>query len=1485
MKRINPIGSSFSVAALLGTSTRALIPRGIWVALLAMVLVGMSLWPTPASADGEEAGDPVWSADMTVVEYTSFSIGAASADLFSNVGGSGNLQIKSLWSHIPDRDLRLAFADEVPNAADYTLQVGGLSLEFPADSSGSSSFKWNDVDVDWEDGQLIRVRIVLTSEIDAPQANTPATGVPAISGTAQVGETLAAETSGIADEDGLDSVSYHYQWMRTDTDIADATDSTYTLTDDDQGNTIKLKVSFIDDNGNSETLTSAATAAVAARPNTPATGLPTISGTAQAGQTLTADTSDITDANGLTKVSYSYRWIRNDGTNDSSIRGQTGSTYTLTDEDVGKSIKVKVYFTDDADNKDTLTSAATAAVAARPNSPATGLPTISGTAQVDETLTADTSGITDADGLTNVTYSYQWIRNDGTNDSDIGGQTGSTYTLVSADEGKSVKVRVSFTDDRDNEETLTGAATAAVAAAPSRLTVSLENAASTHDGSAVFTFEIRFSEELSLSYTTLKFRAFDVTGGEVLNARRMDRPSNIRWLITVRPDSNGDVTVVLPVTEDCAAQGAICTEDGRPLSNRLEMTVTGPRSADQNTEATGAPTISGTAQVDETLTADVSTISDADGLSNVSYSYQWIRNDGTNDADIGGQTGSTYTLVSADVGKSIKVRVTFTDDYASEETQTSAATDTVVARPNSPATGELTISGTAQAGETLTADISGIADADGLDNAEFSYQWIRTDGGTDADIAGATGSTYTLTDDDEGKTINVRVWFIDDKGNSETLNSVALVSNLGAGVSGAGGIQRTLYTARSGFAQAFTTGTKTGGYPLGYVGIQVSHFYDGSTVGDHLRVTINGVASEGEPGEAHCTLTNPSSFSTPGVSAFDAPTGAGSCPQLAAETTYFVVIEWVDPSGTDSFALIPQTYPTEKSDATEEDPGGAEGWSIADQSYYLTVSSKDRTWTAYDETASFKIKVKEAAVTAAKANNPATGLPTISGTAQVGKTLTADTSPIADEDGLTNATFEYQWIRNDGSADTDIEDATDSTYTPSVSDVGKTIQVKVTFTDDAENAESLTSEATDAVAAKPNSEATGLPTITGTPQVDETLTASTSAINDEDGLEDISYSYQWIRSDGNNDTDIPDATDTTYTLTVDDVGKTIQVRVTFTDDAENEETLTSVATEAVDATVPTQPLSLTVATGDQTQELDASWQAPSSNGGSDVTGYKVQWKESADSWDTAADVSEAAETGTTYTITSLTGGVEYAVRVIASNDVGDGPASTEAKGTPAGGVSEQVVEPENSAPTGLPGISGTPQVDQTLTADTSPIDDEDGLTNVSYRYQWIGGGSDIDGATGSSHTLTASEQGKTIQVKVTFTDDRNNAETLTSIATAPVAAAPEPLTVRLKAAAPATHDGSAEFTFEIEFSEEFGISYATLRDHAFNVTGGSVETAQRTDKPSNIPWLITVKPQGNGDVTIELPATADCGATGAICTGDGRKLSNSLSFTVSGPGQ
>ena len=139
-------------------------------------------------------------------------------------------------------------------------------------------------------------------------------------------------------------------------------------------------------------------------------------------------------------------------------------------------------------------------------------------------------------------------------------------------------MKVTFTDDGDNEESLTSAATGAVVAAVVRppLTASAHDVPSSHDGSSTFTFELRFSEEFPLSYVTLRDHAFTVDGGTMKKAERITKGSNVRWRITVEPDGDGRVIITLPVTEGCDAQGAICTEDGRPLSNRLELTVNGP---------------------------------------------------------------------------------------------------------------------------------------------------------------------------------------------------------------------------------------------------------------------------------------------------------------------------------------------------------------------------------------------------------------------------------------------------------------------------------------------------------------------------------------------------------------------------------------------------------------------------------------------------------------------------------------------------------------------------------------------------------------------------------------------------------------------------------------------------------------------------------------------------------------------------------------------
>ena len=110
---------------------------------------------------------------------------------------------------------------------------------------------------------------------------------------------------------------------------------------------------------------------------------------------------------------------------------------------------------------------------------------------------------------------------------------------------------------------------------PGLLTARFEDMPAAHDGSE-FTFELHFSEEIKISFKTLRDTTLDVTGGVVKGARRLQAGSNLGWKITIEPDSDAEVLIVLPPTDDCEAAGAICTGDGRPLSNELTATVLGP---------------------------------------------------------------------------------------------------------------------------------------------------------------------------------------------------------------------------------------------------------------------------------------------------------------------------------------------------------------------------------------------------------------------------------------------------------------------------------------------------------------------------------------------------------------------------------------------------------------------------------------------------------------------------------------------------------------------------------------------------------------------------------------------------------------------------------------------------------------------------------------------------------------------------------------------
>ncbi len=265
-------------------------------------------------------------------------------------------------------------------------------------------------------------------------------------------------------------------------------------------------------------------------PNSPPAGVPGITGTFRTGEVLTATTDGITDPDGMTAAVFTYQWLHYDTTTETEtiIDNATDQTYTVTDEDSGIGIRVRVTFTDDGGAEETVTS--DTYLAAPP-----------------VVIPDDDEGVPDED--------------DGVPDSDEG--------VPDSDEGT----------PRDSEEQVGGAQGAAEQEVA--LTATTHKVPASHDGANAFTFELHFSETPAdgFSYTTVRDHAFTVTGGEVTHARRVERGKNVKWKITVKPSGDGAVTLTAPATTDCTATGAICNDDGAKFSGLEKFTVSGPASS------------------------------------------------------------------------------------------------------------------------------------------------------------------------------------------------------------------------------------------------------------------------------------------------------------------------------------------------------------------------------------------------------------------------------------------------------------------------------------------------------------------------------------------------------------------------------------------------------------------------------------------------------------------------------------------------------------------------------------------------------------------------------------------------------------------------------------------------------------------------------------------------------------------------------------------
>ena len=243
---------------------------------------------------------------------------------------------------------------------------------------------------------------------------------------------------------------------------------------------------------------------------------------------------------------------------------------------------------------------------------------------------------------------------------------------------------------------------------------------------------------------------------------------------------------------------------------------------------------------------------------------------------------------------------------------------------NNDATGTPDITGRALVGQTLTAGMADIADADGLPNAsDFAWQWIRTADETDTPIQDATSSTYTLTDDDAGKQVKVVMSFTDSLSGVESLTSDAypssstvqrvLVSNIG----------QTVITQNDNAgeflildaAQEFTTGSNETGYTLSSIDLDL-------TVASTSNFPVVKLFSGSATGTEVATLTAPTNASTGKTTyTFTTPTAI----TLEEDTSYWVMAE----TGGGTWHTV----------GFAEDATPAPDWSIADRDEFRVFSS------------------------------------------------------------------------------------------------------------------------------------------------------------------------------------------------------------------------------------------------------------------------------------------------------------------------------------------------------------------------------------------------------------------------------------------------------------------------------------------------------------------------------------------------------------------
>ena len=1166
----------------------------------------------------------------------------------------------------------------------------------------------------------------------------------------------------------------------------------------------------------------------------------------------------------------------------------------------------------------------------------TGKPGIDGTPQAGQTLTATAGTMADGDNLPTTTfptgYTFQWVQVDGMTETNVGTDS-HQYTLVAGDVGKTLKVKVTFTDGGNTVETLTSDRTDAVIAAQgacpanndwcANMTVGIGDESTTYygysNGTSLLVPRIGGLDDTSIDYDTLDYTVYTLTFHDRISTDRFD----IR-LDAFVPSGTvfnfGGTTFTADASSEQAATGQYFWD-----------TTTDPGWIDGQkvtVSANLAPVVTGATVNGDQLTLTFAEDLDTNSKPAASAFTVYIAGDttGVNPSSVDTISGKTVTMTLA---SAVTSGQTVTLDYAVPTSNplqdesgieapdfTGQTVTNNTGATNTAATGKPGITGAPQRGETLTATLGTIADDDGITTltfpGDYTFQWAK-DG---SDITGATDDTYDVPAATAlGSTFTVKVSFSDDDGNAEgPLESDATPGTVDA--------PEDCTTDRPGndWCATMTVGSKDilGSIYYGYSNT-VDHIFgslDDTSIsygGQSYTVMQTSNREIAGGGRRHVVLDaflpHGSTFDIGGMEL----TANASSEQLTVGTYRWDNATWpgwhdgqkvtvsanLAPIVTGATVNGDQLTLTFAEDLDTNSKPAASAFTIyiagdttgVNPSSVDTISGTTVTMTLASAVTSGQTVTIDYAVPGTNplqdesgieapgftgqavtnntgaTNTAATGAPAITGTAWVGETLTAGIGTLHDPDGLPATAFPdgytLQWYRVDADGSSNrqaIPGATGATYTLTDDDDGKKIRLQASFTDADGNLESRESDPW------PAGGATVIAAGDATVLLDTTLTvanagtwnrhfgcSSTSDAACEDRMADITFT--------STDRGVPKqfAVDGLQLSKVDKArnadGEVVSVPAFW-----NLQVWFAGVRELRDYEVRNLVLELD---GEAFEFRNA-----------DAGGYHLrQWQRVGLRWSRGDSVAVR--------ILDLRTSQQQAPLPPLTVELDDAPGSHDGTGsfTFRLAFSEDVdISPGDMRDHALLVTGGTV---------TGAAPAEDGKNDLWEITVQPAGDADIAILIPAGRPCT--EQGALCTADGRMLSGAVPAVSVRYVAPAQEAQAdPNALTAAFENA-PAEHDGTSAFTIELAFThpvfdgtEDFDKNQAV--QDAIQVTNGTIRGRRRAQPRQYDRWKLWIRPSGNGNVTVTLPATTGaCTGPGAICTPDGRPLAADAAATIEGP--